>query len=341
VTACIAPTPSASGYKYRGCQCPDCAEAYRVRQRHRRRMIAYGRWEGLVDAEPVRQYIRALIDGSLSRERIAELAGVSNGCLTRILYGHNKEEGPTRKVQPDTARRILGVRPTLDDYSDAAMVDVVGTRRRAQALVAIGWSLSEQARRVGREHKHYSPLLKRERVPARLARAVRGLYDNLAMTPAPAGYSATRSRRMAAQQGWHAPLDWEGTDIDDPTSVPDAAEEPPADMGDVDVVAVERALAGERMELTDAELVAVLQVGVARGEPLSRLSERLGINYFGARKMLGGELTPRREKQQRVEAEILRSAAGDYVIAAQLGVARSTVSRARARLVAAGALEAA
>lgn len=111
-------------------------------------------------------------------------------------------------------------------------------------------------------------------------------------------------------------------------------DEPEPDSGLVDEVAVERALAGHHLELTDAELVAVLQAGVARGIPLSQLSNRLGINYFGARKLLGGELTPRRAQQQRVEAELARIGHlhNDTTIAALVGVHHQTVTRARRRL---------
>jgi len=262
----------------------------------------------------------------LTRLKVAALAGVSNGCLIRLLYGRDGEL--SQKVKPDTAAKLLAVQASLDDLSDRALVDAGPTRRRAQALAAIGWSLSEQARRVGCQHKHYSPLLTAPTVTARMARAVRDMYEELSMVPAPAGGSATRTRRMAAARGWLPPLEW--NDIDAAEPAPNTVDDP----GDVvDEVAVERALAGERVELTDAELVAVLQAGTARGEPLSQLSNRLGINYFGARKMLGGEMTPQRRKRAEVEAELRRNPdRPDSHIAALVGVHHQTVTRARARL---------
>jgi hypothetical protein len=100
---------------------------------------------------------------------------------------------------------------------------------------------------------------------------------------------------------------------------------------------MERALAGHHVELSDAELVAVLQAGVARGEPLSSLSLRLGINYAGAKRLVGGDLTPQRAKRARVEEELRRigDKAPDWEVAALLGVHHSTVRRARQRIAAA------
>lgn len=240
-------------------------------------------------------------------------------------------------VQGATASALLGVTeaPALPP---AGMTSALGACRRVRALVALGWSLTEQARRLG-VHLQRVQLLSSGRqnlITEATAHAVDALFEQLCAVPG----GSVRARNDARRKGWLPPLAWDDIDNphDEPCRVGDSDDGPDEH---VDEVAVERVLAGERIDLTDVELVAVLRAGVARGEHLSRLADRLGINYWGARRMLGGELTPRREKQARIEAEILRSTAGDYVIAAQLGVQRSTVSRARARLAKAGRLEAA
>lgn len=221
--------------------------------------------------------------------------------------------------------------------NEPVMLDATGTRRRIQGM----WALGHPSRVIAAECRDgFDPasivrFCRLDKITPVSRDLVSGAYRTLITRPG----ASKRTRSRALASGFALPVQW-GADIDEPGAVPEPLE-PVASDGDlIDEIAVERALAGERLELTDPELVAVLQAGVARGEPLSRLAEHLGLNYWGARKMLGGD-TPRREKQARVEAEILRSSADDYVIAANLGVHRSTVSRARARLVASGVLVAA
>lgn len=66
---------------------------------------------------------------------------------------------------------------------------------------------------------------------------------------------------------------------------------------DVDEVAVERVLAGGHVALNDAELIATLQACVARGQALSTLTLRLGLNYVVAKKLVAGELPPAMAKR--------------------------------------------
>lgn len=292
MTTCTAPKSGLSGYKHYRCRCDDCIAANRANVNNRTRMIAYGQWEGMVDADPVRQHVRALMDGGMTRDKVMERAGISNGCISRLLYG-KAGMPPCVKVRSATAKRILAVAPTLDDLSERALIDATGTRRRTQALATIGWSISEQARRVGRQHKHHQAVLTDTHVTARIARLVRDLYAELSMTPAPPGQSATRTRRMAADRGWLSPLDW-GDDIDLPEAEPEPLEQ---DAIVVDEVVVERVLAGEQLALNDAELIATLQACAGRGRSLSALAMRLGLNYAVAKKIVEGELPPAMAKR--------------------------------------------
>lgn len=327
MTACIAPKTAASGYAHYGCRCDGCRAEHRKLGAHRSRMIAYGRWRGLVDADPLRAHVRALMAAGLGRDRICELAGVSVGCMARLLYG-NRDEPPTARVLARTAEKLLAVQPSLADFGDAALIDATGTRRRAQALAALGWSISEQARRIGRRVKDYSPMLARDRVSARLARLVCALYDDLSMTPAPAGYSATRARRMAAQRGWLPPLAWEDSALDDPAAEPEQLEATAPQSDAVDEVAVEKALAGARIDLTDAELEVALHAGTARGEALSALSARLGMNHVAAKRLLNGE-QPAHKVRHAAIAAVLRVPDRPPLtaVAAEFGVSRETVRR--------------
>jgi hypothetical protein len=113
----------------------------------RERQILYARWQPYVDAEPAREHVRALADAGIGWKRVAELAGVSTGSVSKLLYGGPADRPPSRRIRPQTAAAILAVRPSAQAVAPGALVDSAGTHRRVQALVTGGWS---QARLAGR-----------------------------------------------------------------------------------------------------------------------------------------------------------------------------------------------
>ena len=262
----------------------------------------------------------------------ATLAGISRatGVPLRTLHGISRRVW----VSGETAAPILAFKQPVAALR-SGVVPVLGSSRRVQALASIGWSLTEQARRLGWLTQQVWQIAAEVYpvVTESKAQQVEALFERLCSTPGP----SKRARTEASRKGWLPPLAWD--DIDDPD-----AELPRSEVDDsgVDEVAVERALAGERLDLTDAEVVVVLRMGIARGLTLSALTAHLGLNYFTATKLLGIEKTPRKLLQERVEAELRRAPnRPDSHIAALLDVHHQTVTRARARLAKAGVLVAA
>lgn len=101
----------------------------------------------------------------------------------------------------------------------ALTVDSTGTRRRIQALHAIGWTWAALAPELGITRSGVG-LLAGDRNPtsyASTAQRVAEVYERLCMAP-PVGSAAKRARTNAARQGWLPPLAWE--DIDDPGEQP-------------------------------------------------------------------------------------------------------------------------
>lgn len=99
--------------------------------------------------------------------------------------------------------------------------DPTGTRRRLQALSAIGHSFSDIGGRIGTEKRNVAWLAvpHRKWLYPETAQKVRALYDELSMitsTEPRAGYIA----RMARRKGWVPPLCWEDEMIDDPYALP-------------------------------------------------------------------------------------------------------------------------
>jgi hypothetical protein len=246
---------------------------------HRRRQIAYGRWQPFVDAEPVRRHVRSLMGAGLSRRRIPELAGVPDATVGRLLYG-KAGKPPSKLIRAEAAEKILRVRATDENLSPRTLVDATGTHRRIQALIANGWPRVKLAEQFDFDRNAVGRCLSRSRVYASTAAAVRDLYDRLWDVPPPENdrweaSAAETARREAARKGWVKPLAWDDSTIDDPSALP---WRPLAGQGRsvADPVAVERALNGEALELNPAEIEEVVRIGTAKGMSARKLAEVTG-----------------------------------------------------------------
>lgn len=209
------------------CRCLPCRDAACAYERHRLRQRAYGRWDHRVDAEPVRAHLRYLMANGVSFKQAARLASVSLTTTSQVLYGRHDRRGgePPRTCAANFAAKILAVRPDPWQLTDRSRVDATGTRRRVQALVAIGWSQQVIANRVGVDRSNFD-MRSRPMVTARLARAIRDLYDELWNVTPPQEtqhqrISVARARGHAQRYAWLPPLAWDDDTIDDPTAQPD------------------------------------------------------------------------------------------------------------------------
>ncbi|MCF8605133.1 hypothetical protein L5I01_17400 [Gordonia sp. HY442] len=190
---------------------------------NRTRQIVYGRWEsGHVDAHPVRQHILALREKGIGNNRLCEITGVSHNTIQVIITGRpERGSGPSKKVMRQTAEKILAV--PIPKYAfhaarNGRIVPALGTTRRLQALVAIGYNQRDLMRQLdwAWEGNHLNLFHGRiDSVSARKARDVAGLFAELAMTPGP----SSRARNRGVKLGWAPPLAWD--DIDDPNETPE------------------------------------------------------------------------------------------------------------------------
>lgn len=146
-------------------------------------------------------------------------------------------------------------------------VDATGTRRRVQALVAIGWSTRELSAMVDKSEGWIrQPLYGRQWVLTSTRDTIRDLYDRLHMTPGP----SVRARNYAKRRGWVPPLEWDN--IDDPQENPFD----PDFQVLVDEVLVQRALDGQRVKANTAEKREIVRQWLRRGRPLSELDRVQG-----------------------------------------------------------------
>lgn len=246
IHTCIEHEPSATCYRRHGCRCDGCGRDFR-----RRKKLSRNGMCGMVDAEPVRRHILALQARGYSASGIASAAGVGNQLVEYALT-------TARKVHADTARKLLAVEVP------AGLVDATGTRRRMQALAAIGWTFSELSARLGCDRTQVHHWTTTARVTQETAATARRLYDELWNVEPPECMGATRNRSMAASKGWAPPLAWDDDEIDDPAATPHEWQR------------IKRST-NRRDDLVEAAEL---------GAPLASLIERFGIGAKGVERAL-------------------------------------------------------
>ena len=262
------------------CRCPDCTAANTAASRTASRERIYGRWHPYVDAGPVREHIAALRTAGIGVERIARLAGLSVSHI-RQLAEHGRDGLPaTQRVRPNTATGVLGI--DVGDVSRAprSRIDGTGTRRRLQALIAIGWPAELLADQLGRRPNSLLRSMTGGSVTARTAHDVANLYQRLwnISPPRMTGEqraAADAARAQAAAQGWLSPLAWDDIDTEPAPTAPISG---PSPRNDIDDIAVERALAGDCVfydDLTSAEQEEVIRRLTARGRSIRDIATQL------------------------------------------------------------------
>lgn len=213
------------------CRCDACRTANTRRLaewRRRKAEESHGaRPPSLVDAGPARRHVRALMDAGVGWKRVAELSGVAPSVVSKLIYGAPfRGAPPSARIRPVTEHRLLAVKA---DVADGALVDATGSRRRLQALMAVGWSGSRLGRELGLDPTNFHAMIHRARVEAATARAVRHLYDRLWDRAPKAGSrweagAITRAKAAARRLGWAPPVAWDDDTIDDPAARPDVGE---------------------------------------------------------------------------------------------------------------------
>lgn len=178
-----------------------------------------GRDQGLCSKHYQLSPLRGYVPADRTRERLALLR--SRGITVDMLvasgvstWGQHLIE-TNERVQRSTEAKVLGIPVPTELIPTGAYINGVGTRRRLQALVAIGWTQRLIGQELGVVQSRVKALTHQDGVTARVAFEVRDVFDRLSMTIGPS--NPTRIR--AAAKGWLPPLAWD--DIDNPDEVPD------------------------------------------------------------------------------------------------------------------------
>ncbi|MFJ4735259.1 hypothetical protein ACIP6V_23800 [Streptomyces sp. NPDC088770] len=213
-------------YRLDGCRCYVCGWAVAQYNDAREHAMRRGTWQPWTDAEPVRVHLRNLQSCGMGLRTVAAASNVDRKRLQAILSGRpERGTGPQEKVRPELAAAVLAVEPTLENLAPNTLISPLGTRRRAHALVAVGWPQHYLAARLGMTDSNYGAMLRRDHVLVRRALAVRAFYDELwNVDPTEHGATAAgiaRARQRAATNGWAPVGAWDDDTIDDPEAFPD------------------------------------------------------------------------------------------------------------------------
>ncbi len=156
---------------------------------------------------------------------------------------------------------------------EPGFIPALGTRRRLQALAAIGHSSTELGRRLGCTGANVRKIRAAATVLRPTAARIHRLFAELAMTPG-VGAEAAMTRAHARRAGWWPPLAWD--DIDDPAETPRRGR---PSVGEVDALAVEHAAAGliPFTRLHGVERAVVVAQLTAAGLSIRQIADRLRI----------------------------------------------------------------
>ena len=200
-----------TAYARHGCRCDICRAATSKRSKVWRLQRLRG-VEHLVDAEPLREHVAALMAAGMSFKAIALTAGWSSRNALADAMGR-------KRVTPRTLARVLAVHPELDNRRDA-YVDATGSARRLQALAINGWPSRNLAKQLGHKDPATIQHIANGKTPTIRLRTkddIRRLFDELWDQPGP----SKRTADIAKARGWLPALAWDDELIDSPEHQPE------------------------------------------------------------------------------------------------------------------------
>ena len=220
-----------------------------------------------LDATLTRHHIATLEGAGWSRRGIAGAAEVSPTAISRIANGQRTIRRPIADAILALDPRSLPTKPSL--HVTEPFVPRIGTVRRIQALLTLGWTHDAQHRASG--VKTAVVLQQGGRwVSQNTHNQVAAMYRDLAHRTGPSAIT----RRRAAQLGYHSPLDWHDIDHDTEADIAETETVNSPDT-DADPVVIARVLAGERIPTNRAERFEIVARWPYTGRPYADL-ERLG-----------------------------------------------------------------
>ncbi|MFI8105905.1 hypothetical protein [Streptomyces sp. NPDC086023] len=202
--------------------------------KRRRFLVQRGTPSRSKDIAEIQQHLRRMYyDGGMTSHAMAAQSGVSRDTIMHVIKGHRRLHGrevPVTCLLRSTIDKLWTIELQLppDASRSGAHLPPLGTRRRLQALNALGYDGVWMAKQLGVSEASLTAMLSdcsRRYVYAATARRVASFYEQYQHTdPADAGRSAwhiatTKSR--AAKKGYAPPACWDDDAIDSPQAEPE------------------------------------------------------------------------------------------------------------------------
>lgn len=196
-------------YSAHGCRCWPC----------RRAASAARRGRAFVDertpAGPVRAHVRLLHFGGANRSQIAGAAGVSVAIVRKLLSADR-----VVTVDRAAAARLLALTPSVAfDHPWRGMIRAQGSRRRVQALLYLGWTVSGLVRVTSVPRMVFTSALQARWIRVERAQLISAVHARLWSTPPTPGRDLpaaeiARARVDARERGFASTLAWNDVDHD-------------------------------------------------------------------------------------------------------------------------------
>lgn len=253
-------------YRTHRCGCIPCRTAESRRKNAERARARSGTHRGMVPKTATVEHLQRLHAAGVTNRDIFRCSGLDVATIRRLLTGKGAH------VFPQTERAVLAVKVNgFTARPPKAWVSPIGSVRRIQALLALGWTGVEIAERAGRPKEWAMRILHFERIEEASRRQVEAVYDELSMT-VPSGRYANHTRRWAAAKGWMPPLAWDDDTIDDPAATPQLKQRHTA--RGMDELAVHVAVNGGSVHLIPEERREVVRILHARRWSDARIAAR-------------------------------------------------------------------
>ena len=150
--------------------------------------------------------------------RIAHLTGLS---ISGVLLIAKR-----KRVYRTHGEKILALKPIgYHESEDSGYVPALGSLRRIQSLIALGYTQREISIAIGRSPTWCSNLMLRNpNVQISTAKRVNEIFQEWRLKSPPDSKFATASRTRAKANGWPTPDQWDIDEIDDPNAQPHKVE---------------------------------------------------------------------------------------------------------------------
>lgn len=189
-----------------------------LRKQLREERLATERARGKVPTAPIVDHLNRLRGMGIGLARIAELTDLKRW----VLWTAYEQE----QMYADDAARIMALVISTESApevaADGAKVCSVGTARRLQGLVALGYDNKQIAEALGITRNHVAKFIYGHRplIIARNAMHIAEAVRRLEVIPPRDSLASRKAKVRAETNGWVSTMAWDEDTIDDPAAKP-------------------------------------------------------------------------------------------------------------------------